>query len=112
MSQTPPSINPYFRCARNHRVWRNPEDLGNGYWLVEQCAGPKASVIDMLVVRPDTSRIVPWIVVGTVSRPRYSRVNMELSLNGKGYRTWKLMTPEDEFPLLVQEMIRLVKEYG
>jgi hypothetical protein len=112
VSQTPPSANPWRYCAKNHRLWRNPEDLGNGYWLVEQCAGPKASVIDMLVVRYDGTRTVPWAHIGAVTRPRYGRVNMELALNDKGYRTWKLMTPEDEFPQLVQEMIRLIKEYG
>lgn len=105
---TPPSTNPFRYCAMNAKHWRNPQEIKPGIWLVEECAGPKATTINVIVVKPDTNK-QGWRYVATVNRPRYRVCTLAFTV---WLRSWKITAPADEQGKLVAQMLELVKEHA
>lgn len=115
MAEAPPSLNPnrYVSYYPKRKHWRNAQEIHPGYWLVEECSGPRSTVISLAVVRYQPSIYAgrsEWAYVGTVGRTSDSYVTMEVNYLDK--RDWKISAVVEHYSWLVSELVRLVKEFG
>jgi hypothetical protein len=104
MMTPPPARNPSQYCAATAKVWRNPQEIKPGYWLVEQCSGPKATTVDMIIVKFDTKF---WREVASVYRPRYGVATFRFDA---WPWSWKITAPDQGD--LVPQMLELVKKHA
>lgn len=105
---TPPERNPMGYAPQRRKHWADAQEIKPDLFSIMEGSGPKATTRDFSIVqRASTGH---WRYVGTVSRPRYGHVTLEIGyLEG---RSWKISGPEEDAPRLVAQLIEIAREYA